>query len=105
MKRIVSGICTTLLAVGVVGATGAPAYAQVSGPESFDGKLVVHSDAAGNRTVLASVVRMDGVFKGVGQVVERDNLPGDPGDVNRDDLVFRQGTLHLLNTQTSFDVT
>src|SRR4051794_19118251 len=71
MKRITSGTCTALLTLAIVGATGAPAHAQVSGAESFDGKLVVHSDAAGNRNVLASVVRMDGVFKGVGQIVEQ----------------------------------
>jgi hypothetical protein len=106
MKRMLSGICTaTLTAMFMLGAPAVSAHAQVSGDESFDGKLVTHSDAAGNRTVLASVVRMNGVFKGVGHIVERDNLPTDPENVNRDDLVFRQGTVHFVNTQTSFDVT
>jgi len=34
--------------------------------------------------------------------VEVENLPGDPDDVSRDDLVFAAGTLHVLSTLTDF---
>src|SRR4051794_38405747 len=106
MKRIWSGMCVaTLAGTFLLAGPAFSAHAQVSGDESFNGKLVVKSDSAGNRLVLASVVRMNGVFKGVGHIVERDNLPSDPANVNRDDLVFREGSLHLINTQTNFDVT
>jgi hypothetical protein len=37
-----------------------------------------------------------GVFSGGGRVVEIENLPGDPDNVNRDDLVFAAGSMHLV---------
>src|SRR3954465_15970463 len=83
MRRILSGICTaaltgTFLLVGPVFS----AHATDPGHESYAGKLVVKSDASGNRIVLASVVRMQGVVTGVGHIVERDVLQGDPEIVN-----------------------
>jgi hypothetical protein len=39
-----------------------------------------------------------GVFSGVGRVVEIENLPGDPDNVSRDDLVFAEGSIHIVST-------
>jgi hypothetical protein len=57
-----------------------------------------------SRTVVSSVVRAGGVFRGVGRVVER-VLP-DAAGVSRDDLVFRSGTMHVVSTpgKLSFSV-
>jgi hypothetical protein len=47
------------------------------------------------------------VFNGVGQIVEIPNLPTDPPNVSRDDLVFPEGTMHLVGTSgelTSFSL-
>jgi hypothetical protein len=38
------------------------------------------------------------VFRGVGRIVEIPNLPTDPGNVSRDDLVFPGGTVHIVST-------
>jgi hypothetical protein len=38
------------------------------------------------------------VFNGVGRIVEIPSLPTDPANSSRDDLVFPEGTLHLLST-------
>src|SRR5207247_7355177 len=43
-----------------------------------------------------------GAFNGVGTVVEVPNQPGDGEDIFRDDLVFPQGTLHLVTTNLDF---
>jgi hypothetical protein len=47
-----------------------------------------------------------GVFTGVGQIVEVPSLPTDPANSSRDDLVFHEGTIHLLsvNVGASFSV-
>lgn len=89
---------SALLAVGVVLTTAdsSAAVAQASGSERFDGGLVV-SNATGKRTAAGSVVAMSGVFNGVGRIVERPNRRGDSGKVSRDDLVFAEGTLHIVN--------
>jgi hypothetical protein len=72
-----------------------PAAAQTSGSESYDGTIVA-SGLSGTRVELASVIRFRGVFNGVGQVIERPSLSGDPDNTARDDLVFADGTIHLL---------
>ena len=79
-------------------AVNSPAAAaeKTTGSETFDGFLVV-SGASGSRDVLTSGIRARGVFNGFGRIVERENLPGDPEDVSRDDLVFASGTLHIVN--------
>jgi hypothetical protein len=38
------------------------------------------------------------VFNGVGSIVEVPSQPGDPANVSRDDLVYPEGTMHLVNT-------
>ena len=85
----------------VVGLTlvgsAAPAAARISGKESFKGAIVA-SGESGTRTVVSSVIAASGVFTGSGRVVEVANRPGDPDNVSRDNLVFPQGTLHIVNT-------
>ena len=48
------------------------------------------------RTVISSVVRARGVFRGVGRVVEL--VPPNAAGVSRDDLVFRSGTMDVVST-------
>jgi hypothetical protein len=90
------GALGVLLAVGMALAVAAPAAA-AAGSETFDG-VVVTSGVSGDRVVVNSVVVAKGVFSGVGRVVEIENLPGDPDNVNRDDLVFAEGTIHIVST-------
>src|SRR5262245_2537405 len=78
-----------------------PAAAGTSVGETFDVNLVV-SSASGERNVITAIVVAMGVFKGNGRLVEVPNLPGDPDDVARDDLVFGAGTLHLVTTFVDF---
>jgi hypothetical protein len=98
MKRQVTG---ALLAAGtalaICTAPAIPAAAATSGHETFKGAIVT-SGASGTRTVISTVIVTKGVFRGVGRIVEIENLPGDPDTVSRDDLVFRQGTMHLKST-------
>jgi hypothetical protein len=87
-----------LLAAGMTLAiSAAPAAAATTSPETFHGTIVA-SGVSGQRTVVTSVVIARGVFSGVGRIVEVDNLPGDPDNVSRDDLVFPGGSLHLIST-------
>jgi hypothetical protein len=82
-----------------------PAAAATSGTETLSGIIVFAAGPGTNsRTVVSSVVRARGVFRGVGRVVER-VLP-DPAGVSRDDLVFRSGTMHVVSTpgKLSFSV-
>jgi hypothetical protein len=97
MKRLVKG---ALLAVGTALAISAapamPAAAATSGTETLSGIIVFAAGPGTNsRTVVSSVVRARGVFRGVGRVVER-VLP-DAAGVSRDDLVFRSGTMHVVS--------
>jgi hypothetical protein len=47
-----------------------------------------------------------GVFKGHGRIVDVASQPGDPDEVQRDDLVFAAGTMYLVSTNldTTFDI-
>ena len=101
MKRLVKG---SLLAAGIALAISAapamPAAAATSGTETLSGTTVFAAVPGTNsRTVLGSVVRAGGVFRGVGRVVEL--VPPDPAGVSRDDLVFRGGTMHVVSTPGS----
>ena len=91
LRALLAASITGLL----VGVTGAPASAQTTGPETFQG-LIVASGATGQRQILAGPIVAKGVFTGAGRVVEVASEPGDPDNLNRDDLVFRQGAMHLL---------
>jgi hypothetical protein len=102
MKRQVTG---ALLAAGtalaISAAAAAPAGAATSGSETLKGTIVT-SGVSGTRTVISSVVVAKGVFSGVGRIVEVPNLPGDPDNVSRDDLVFPGGSIHLVSTTLDF---
>jgi hypothetical protein len=95
MKRQLRGGFGALLAVGIALAVSAPASAQTTGSETING-VIVASGKSGTREVVASVVVTKGVFNGVGRIVEIENLPGDPDNVSRDDLVFAEGSMHLI---------
>jgi len=104
MKRKMSW---ALLAGGIaltasIAAT-APAAAATSGSETFKGTIVT-SGVSGTRTVITSVVIAKGAFSGVGRIVEVPNLPGDPDNVSRDDLVFASGSMHLVSTNLDFNI-
>jgi hypothetical protein len=100
MRRFLVLVAATGL---VLAGPSVTASAQTSRPETFEGFLVA-TGVSGDRVVLASSVRADGVFKGVGRIVEVPNLPTDPDNVARDDLVFAEGTLHLVSTSLDFQV-
>ena len=98
MKQLVKG---ALLAAGtalvISAAPAMPAAAATSGTETLSGTIVFAAVPGTNtRTVIGSVVRAKGVFRGVGRVVEV--VPPDPAGVSRDDLVFRSGTMNVVST-------
>jgi hypothetical protein len=96
-RRIAEGVVGALVAAGMMLVTSAPpVMAATIGRERFDGFLAV-SGASGGRQVLASGIVARGVFNGVGKIVERQNLPSDPKNANRDDLVFRAGVLRIVS--------
>src|SRR5438552_7008546 len=101
MRRQVSAVLGPLLAAGIALALAIPAAAATTGSETFNG-VIVTSGVSGERVVVSSVVVAKGVFSGVGRVVEIPNLPGDPGNVSRDDLVFAEGSMHLVSTVVDF---
>jgi hypothetical protein len=92
--RIVIGVGLT---VGFVASLGAGPAAAASGTERFSGFLIA-SGRSGGRDVLATGLTAKGVFNGHGRIVEVDSQPGDPDNVLRDDLVFADGTMHLIST-------
>jgi hypothetical protein len=68
-----------------------------TGTEQFTGFLIA-TGLSGDRSVLATSLQASGVFNGHGRIVEVDSQPGDPDNVDRDDLVFAAGTMHLIST-------
>ena len=102
MKRQMSwALLAGGIALAASAVTAAPAAAATSGSETVKGTIVT-SGVSGTRTVITSVVIFKGAFSGVGRIVEVDNLPGDPDDVSRDDLVFASGSMHIVNTILDF---
>src|SRR6266700_3613579 len=98
MKRQVTGaLLATGIALAISAATVMPAAAATSGSETIRGTIVT-SGVSGTRTVISSVIVAKGVFTGVGRIVEVPSLPTDPPNVSRDDLVFPEGTMHLVST-------
>ena len=91
-----------LLAAGSLAAFVSAAAAQTSGNETLDGTIVARA-SLGKRTVLSSVIRAKGSFSGVGRIVEVPSEPGDLDNVLRDDLVFADGTMHLVSTSVDFE--
>jgi hypothetical protein len=106
MRKITLAGPALLLAAACGLATASPALADDvrSGPESATG-VIVASGATGTRQVLFSVIHMHGVFDGTGRIVEVPNLPTDPDNVSRDDLVFPQGTISIKSTNLDFSAT
>ena len=103
-RHLRTALAVLLAATGLVavGPTSV-ASAQTSGPESFTGFLIV-TGVSGERVELASNIRARGVFGGAGKIVELPPQPGDPEGMDRDDLVFRQGTLHLFSFVQDFQI-
>ena len=101
-RRQIAGACSAALMLGLTPATAAGAT-QAAGTESFRGVLLA-SGESGTRTVFNTFIAADGVFSSAGRIVEVANRPRDPARVSRDDLVFREGRMHLINTNKSFKV-
>ena len=102
MRRQLAGVLGTMLVPGLVLAGSvAPALARATGKESFSG-VALASGQSGTRTVFSTFLVADGVFRGAGRIVEIPSRPGDPDSISRDDLVFREGRMHLINTNKSF---
>ena len=98
MKRQVTAVLLAgVTALAVAAASAVPAAAATSGSQTLSGTIVT-SGVSGTRTVISSVLVAKGVFSGVGRIVELPSLPTDPANSSRDDLVFPEGTLHLLST-------
>lgn len=91
-----------LLAAGSLAAFASAATAQTSGHETCDGTIVARA-TVGERTLLSSVIRAKGAFNGVGRIVEVASEPADPDNVQRDDLVFADGSMHLVSTSVDFE--
>jgi hypothetical protein len=96
-----------IAAVGLTLAMAAgPAAAKTTGTESLRGQIIAPAKS-GTRHLASSIIVAQGVFTGVGKIVEIPNRPGDPGNVSRDNLVFPTGTLHIRSTsqppKVSFD--
>ncbi len=91
IRQLTAGL-SALVTVGIMlAALSSPAVAQTTGSETFH---TCWWCRARQRELVSSVVVATGVFNGVGHVVERENLPGDPENVSRDDLVFADGIIH-----------
>src|SRR4051812_48385781 len=89
IRRFGAVLMTVTMAVTIPAAL--PASAETAGSETFQG-VIVASGTSGERGVTTSVVVAKGVFNGTGRVVEVANLPSDSDDVQRDELVFAEGT-------------
>ena len=97
MKRQITGaLLAAGIALAVSAATALPAAAATSGSETLSGTIVT-SGVSGTRTEISSVLVAKGVFNGVGKIVELPDLPTDPPNSSRDDLVFPGGTMHLVS--------
>jgi hypothetical protein len=103
MRRPMRGVIAALAAIGISFAISAPATASTSGNQTFTG-VIVKSGASGTERIVSSLVIAKGVFRGVGRDVETDNLPSDPDNVTRDDLVFRAGSIHIRNVNVGFSM-
>ena len=103
MGQQMSGVLGALAAAAVALAIAAPASAEAAGSETITG-VIVAKTAADVRTVVGSVVIARGVLNDSGKLVEGPSEPSDPENVLRDDLVFRDGALHLVSTSVSFDL-
>jgi hypothetical protein len=90
-------ILLVVLLAGAMALSAPSAASAASGPQTFKGTIITDA-AGGERHIVKSIVIAHGAFNGVGKIVEVPNQPGDGEDIVRDDLVFPQGTLHLVTT-------
>jgi hypothetical protein len=97
------GVIAALVAIAISFAISVPATAKTSRNQTFKG-VIVASGASGTREVVSSVVIAKGVFRGIGRVVEIADVPGDPANVSRDDLVFPVGSIHIRNVNVDFSM-
>jgi hypothetical protein len=103
-SRVSAALLGVGMILGISAATVLPASAATSGSETVKG-LLVTSGVSGTRTDISSVAVARGVFDGVGRIVEIPAQPGDPPNVSRDDLVYPEGTMHLVNTTVGLSST
>ena len=98
MRRQVTAALGTVAGVALaVTPSLAPAAARTTGRESFKGTLV-KTAPSGTSAIVSTMIGTTGVFTGLGRIAEVAGRPGDPQNVNRDDLVFPQGTMHISET-------
>jgi hypothetical protein len=100
-SQVTRALLCAAMTVAICATTTLPAAAETSGPETVNGVLVT-SGVSGTRTDISSVAIARGVFDGVGRIVEMPPQPGDPANVSRVDLVYPEGTMHLVSTTTGF---
>src|SRR3954453_4810241 len=100
MQRPRPALLVVLLSGAAALSAPSPAGA-ASGQQTFTGTIITDA-AGGERHIVKSIVVAHGAFNGVGTIVEVPNQPGDGEDIFRDDLVFPQGTLHLVTTNLDF---
>ena len=90
LKTLIAATATlAMLSTGAAAASGRA----TTGPESFNGFLVKT-----NGSTDITRIAFHGEFDGIGRIIETGARPGDPDNVNRDNLVFADGTMHLLST-------
>jgi hypothetical protein len=75
----------------------------VSGHERFHGFLIA-TGVDGKRKIIATSIVARGVFDGVGRIKEIAPRPGDPDNLDRDALVFKQGKLYLRSRSSGVDI-
>jgi len=94
MSLSVKALVGTVSVAMLFALSAGPAAARTTGKESFRGQIIAPAES-GTRHVVSSIIVAEGVFTGVGRIVEVANKPGDPPNVTRDDLVYPVGTMHI----------
>jgi hypothetical protein len=95
MGRGMRGVAAAFAALAIACAVSAPASAQTTGSETIRAVTVV-SGASGAPQVVSGSVIAQGVFNGVGRIVETQSQAGDRDNVSRQDLVFAAGSIHVV---------
>jgi hypothetical protein len=103
-SRVTRALLGAAITLAIFAAAVVPAAAATSGSETVNGTLVT-SGVSGTRTDVSSVAVARGVFNGVGRIVEMPAQPDDPPNVSRVDLVYPEGTMHLVSTTVDFSST
>src|SRR2546430_727355 len=80
--------------VALLGATGV----------NVAGNVITGNVPSAESDLSGGVIVAKGVFNGVGRIVEIPNLPTDPDNVSRDDLVFADGSIRIVSTLVDFSV-